>query len=78
MSQHLQTLEKTIEALSFSEKLWLLERIVKLLRTSQTIPNREIWADSIASMAEDPEIQAEIAQINSKFETTEVDGLNLS
>ncbi|RZM76666.1 hypothetical protein [Leptolyngbya iicbica] len=78
MSETLQALEQTISTLSFSEKLWLLERIAQLLRTPHPIELEENWDNALADMAADPDIQAEIAHIDDEFRVAEMDGLNNS
>lgn len=73
MSQTLQALEQTIETLLFSEKLWLLKRIVHLLRASHAVDRSDPWANALAEMAADPDIQAESTRISNEFITTETD-----
>ncbi|MEL6381108.1 MAG: hypothetical protein AAFQ89_01265, partial [Cyanobacteria bacterium J06626_18] len=70
----LQALETSIETLSFNEKLWLLERIVQLLRAPQSVSQGN-WTNSLATMAEDSDIQAEITRINNEFMVAETDSL---
>ncbi|MBE9137880.1 hypothetical protein IQ254_11865 [Nodosilinea sp. LEGE 07088] len=76
MSQTLRALEQTIETLSFTEKLWLLERLVRLLRVQESVAKDDTWVDALAEMAADPDIQAEITQINDEFAISEADGLS--
>jgi hypothetical protein len=78
MSETLQALEQTVSTLSFSEKLWLLERIAQLLRTPQPVDPEENWDTALAEMAADPDIQAEIARIDGEFRVAEMDGLSKS
>jgi hypothetical protein len=60
-------IERTIHALSFDEKLWLMERIAQQLRsTPQTVEISNLDAE-LAEMANDPEIQAELNLINTEF-----------
>jgi hypothetical protein len=66
-SQNLLEIERAIASLSAREKLWLLERIARQLREPDEA--------ELSEMANDPEIQAEIAAINQEFALTEMDGL---
>jgi hypothetical protein len=63
ISPTLLEIERSIRALSLEEQLWLLERIARQVREKQHITNK--FADEIstelAAMANDPDIQAEIA-----------------
>ncbi len=78
MSETLQALEQTISTLSFSEKLWLLERIAQLLRTPHPVEPEGNWDNALAEMAADPDIQAEIVHIDDEFRVAEMDGLSNS
>ena len=70
-SNALQTIEKELPLLSQKEQLWLLEHLAKLQKEKR----REEWAASLEAMAKDPQIQAEIRQIQEEFAITEMDGL---
>lgn len=78
ISETLLKIERSITNLSSQEKLWLLERIVRQLREEQSLTNlvsdRKLELD-LSEMANDPQIQAEIAAIESEFAITELDGL---
>lgn len=74
ISETLLKIERSIIKLSSQEKLWLLERIVRQLREEQTLTNLVSDMD-LSEMANDPQIQAEIAAIESEFAITELDGL---
>jgi len=74
ISETLLRIERSIIKLSSQEKLWLLERIVRQLREEQNLTNLVIDMD-LSEMANDPQIQAEIAAIESEFAITELDGL---
>lgn len=70
----LSQIEDTFGNLSFSEQLWLIERLVhkvhqnSLRQTSN--PDNEL-----ALMAADPEIQNELQKIEQEFSYAEIDGL---
>lgn len=78
MSPHLDDIERSIATLSLKEQEWLLERISEQVQHKKQLLSRltdaEYMAEQIAQMAEDPEIQAEIAAINQEFLVTEMDG----
>ncbi|HEY9849277.1 MAG TPA: hypothetical protein V6D28_07450 [Leptolyngbyaceae cyanobacterium] len=61
------------------EQLWLLERIARQVRERTIIKNKLINAkymeEQLTEMANDANIQAEIAAINEEFAVTEMDGL---
>lgn len=74
ISEALLKIEQAITNLSSQDKLWLLERIVRQLREEQISTNLVSDMD-LSSMASDPQIQAEIAAIESEFAITELDRL---
>ncbi|WP_103668026.1 hypothetical protein [Pseudanabaena sp. BC1403] len=53
-SSELKIIVKSIDALNITEQLWLLEHIAHQIRIK----------NELASMAQDPQIQAELSQIN--------------
>ncbi|TYQ25806.1 hypothetical protein PseudUWO311_13975 [Pseudanabaena sp. UWO311] len=53
-SSELKIITKSIDALNITEQLWLLEHIAHQIRIK----------NELASMAQDPQIQAELSQIN--------------
>lgn len=79
ISQTLVEIERSISSLSIEEQLWLLERIACRVREKTYIANKLANAKSleaeIAEMANDPDIQVEIAAINQEFIVAEMDGL---
>jgi hypothetical protein len=79
ISQTLVEIERSISSLSIEEQLWLLERIACRVREKTYISNKLANAKSleaeIAEMANDPDIQVEIAAINQEFIVAEMDGL---
>ncbi|PSB46812.1 hypothetical protein C7B67_19785 [filamentous cyanobacterium Phorm 6] len=79
ISQTLVEIERSISSLSIEEQLWLLERIACRVREKTYIANKLANAKyleaEIAEMANDPDIQVEIAAINQEFILAEMDGL---
>lgn len=79
ISQTLVEIERSISSLSIEEQLWLLERIACGVREKTYIANKLANAKyleaEIAEMANDPDIQVEIAAINQEFIVAEMDGL---
>jgi len=57
---------KSIDNLTLTEQLWLLEHIAHQIRLK----------NELAAMAQDQQIQTELAQIQQEFITTELDGLS--
>lgn len=79
ISQTLLELERSICSLSIEEQLWLLERIARQVR-ERTYPANKLadakyMKQQIVAMANDPDIQVEIAAINQEFIIAEMDGL---
>ena len=79
ISQTLVEIERSISSLSIEEQLWLLERIACRVREQTSIANKLANAKyleaEIAEMANDPDIQLEMAAIDREFSVTEMDGL---
>jgi uncharacterized protein YicC (UPF0701 family) len=79
ISPHLQAIERDIRTLSLAELEWLLELIAKQVQdrkqTSAKFTDMQYMKEELATMANDLDIQAEIASINSEFSITEIDGL---
>jgi cytidylate kinase len=74
-----QELEKAIASLSFSEQLWLLERLASQLRKRAEVPQKLKKADieaELAAMAADPAIRHELRVLEREFAPTEADGLD--
>jgi hypothetical protein len=67
-------IENQIRQLSLSDQLWLVERLIQHIRTD-TAPDNTLVEIELADMAADPEIQAELQQIETEFAVTEMDGL---
>ena len=53
-SSTLEAITKSIDSLNITEQLWLLEHIAHQIRVRT----------ELAAMAQDPQIQAELSQIN--------------
>jgi hypothetical protein len=64
-SPSVQEIANSIAVLTLTDQLWLLEHIAHQIRQQ----------NELAAMAQDPHIQAEIAQIQQEFAVTELDGL---
>jgi len=66
--------EAAISQLSFSEQLWLMERLAQRIRErSPCIPS--VDDQEIEEMARDPAIQRELQDIEAEFSMVEHDGL---
>lgn len=58
------------------EKLVEVEDFVDfLMQRTQRVLQRSVWDQEVTAMADDPDIQAELAAINTEFAVTEMDGL---
>lgn len=69
----LQSIERELPSLSQDEQLWLIERLAHEMRKGQ---RRQIeFRASLAMMASDQEIQAEIRKIEEEFTVASEDGL---
>lgn len=68
----LQSIERALPSLSQDEQLWLIERLAHEMRKAQ---RQSEFRASLAAMASDPEIQAEIRQIEKEFSVADEDGL---
>ena len=79
ISPTLLEIDRSIGALSLEEQMWLLERLVRHLRNkthTDAFPlNSQDMEQDLAAMANDLDIQAEIAAINKEFAVAEMDGL---
>ena len=65
IASNIKTIAKSIDALNLTEQLWLLEHIAHQIRIK----------NELVAMAQDPQIQAELIQIQKEFSVTEFDGL---
>ena len=67
-------IEDGFSQLSISEQLQLIERLVHRVHEA-TLANRSDLDRQLALMANDPEIQSEVRNIEREFSYTEADGL---
>jgi hypothetical protein len=70
----LSQIEAHIAQLSFTEQLWLLERVAQRLRT-QGAP-QSVCDHQLAAMADDQEVQQELRSIEEEFAHAAADGLD--
>ena len=70
----IQEIESQFAQLPRHAQLGLLERLVHHLRVNGG-GAQSAWAKDMAEMAADPEVQAELRQINREFALAEADGL---
>jgi hypothetical protein len=66
-------IEDSFNQLSISEQLWLIERLVH--RVHDATLSRGDVDEQLALMANDPEIQNELRDIEQEFSHAEADGL---
>ena len=74
----LTQIEQSIDIMSYDELLYLLEKLVSSLRqksSSKILTSQKGFEQQIARMAEDPDVQRELVEINREFAMTELDGL---
>ncbi len=73
-SAALERLEAELDDLSWTEQLWLLERLARRIRahTPTSPPDLD---RQLAALADDPDIQRELRQIAAEFAQTEADRL---
>jgi hypothetical protein len=79
MSPKLLEIDRTIRNLSLAEQQWLLERLTKQVQCQKQsrgkFADMEAIKQQLEDMANDPDIQREIAEINQEFAIAEMDGL---
>jgi len=61
IASNIKTIAKSIDALNLTEQLWLLEHIAHQIRIK----------NELVAMAQDPQIQAVLSQIQQEFTVTE-------
>jgi len=71
----LEKIEAEIGQLSLPDQLLLVERLAHRLRV-RALSSQTSWAEQLAAMASDPDIQRELRQIEAEFAHTETDGLS--
>ena len=72
----LSQIEDTFNRLSLSEQLRLIERLIHHVHERAEKQQPDLHA-TLAQMAADPQIQAELARIEEEFSSTEADGLEM-
>ena len=65
MSAAMQEIEERLPALSFQERLMLIERLAQGMRGN--VASDQSWRDELAGIGEDPDIQREIREIDKEF-----------
>ena len=71
----LEQIEADIHQLSLSEQLLLMEHLAHRIRACTLRPPPPT-TEQLAAMANDPDIQRELQQIETEFTETEADGLD--
>ena len=72
----LSQMEDRISHLSLAEQLWLMERLVQQIR-EKTVNTKSQFESDLMAMANDPQIQNELRQIEEELAFTEADGLDI-
>ncbi len=70
----IERIEAEINQLPFLDQLWLVERLLHRLRLP-TQPVRSLLESQLMAMANDPDIQRELRELEAEFAGTEADGL---
>jgi hypothetical protein len=73
----LTEMEDNIRHLSLAEQLWLMERLVQRIKEN-TINEKSRFESDLIAMANDPQIQRELREIEEEFAFAEADGLDIS
>jgi len=72
----IERLEADISQLSLSDQLLLIERLAQHIR-QRGLPDQAAFENQLAVMANDPDIQRELREIEREFARTELDGLDV-
>ncbi len=72
----LSQMEERISRLSLDEQLWLMERLVQRIKEN-TVNYKSQLENDLFAMANDPEIQRELREIEKEFALAEADGLDI-
>ncbi len=72
----LNQIEDSVSRLTLDEQLWLMERLAHRIR-QQSLRQHPFAVSDLVAMAADPDIQAELRQIEAEFACTEEDGLEI-
>lgn len=79
VSSKLLEIARDIRQLSLSEQQWLLDKLVNQIKSktqeSSKFNDSQFLKSQLQEMAQDPEVQAEIAAIQEEFAIAELDGL---
>jgi hypothetical protein len=75
-SPRLKQIEAAITELTIGEQLILLERLAQRIREASLGLSRAEKDAAMAAMANDPDVQYELREINSQFAVAESDGLD--
>jgi hypothetical protein len=75
MSPTLETIEAAIDQLPLREQLRLMERLASRIG-AQTHGAPAVSESDLTAMAQDPDIQRELRQIEAEFAVAEADGLD--
>lgn len=62
----LNQIEDSVSRLTLDEQLWLMERLTHRIRL-QILPQHPFAVSDLAAMAADPDIQAELRQIEAGY-----------
>jgi hypothetical protein len=73
----LTEMEDNIRRLSLAEQLWLMERLVQRIKEN-TISEKSRFESDLIAMANDPQIQRELREIEEEFAFAKADGLDIS
>ncbi|AFY81020.1 hypothetical protein [Oscillatoria acuminata] len=78
VSSKLLEIARDIRQLSLSEQQWLLDKLVNQIKIrtqeSSKFNDSQLLKSQLQEMAQDPEVQAEIAAIDKEFAIAELDG----
>jgi hypothetical protein len=69
-------MEDRISRLSLSEQIWLMERLVQSIKEN-TLSQESQFENDLIAMANDPQIQSELQEIERDFAFAEADGLDI-
>lgn len=72
----LSQMEDRISRLSLDEQIWLMERLVQRIKEN-TVDRKSHLENDLIAMANDPEVQSELREIEKAFDFTEMDGLEI-
>lgn len=73
----LERIETEISQLTLVDQLWLVERLIQLIRKREARAKVD-FDDRLTAMAYDPEMRQQLQEIENEFAVTEEDGLVVS